>query len=63
MDDNSEIVIEKLEQYRDLTETYFYAVAAIGNFELRMLYLQKFWDAFFQITILVHSQASISPSV
>lgn len=62
LDDNNEIAIGKFEQYEDFVGKYTYAVVAMGNPELRLSYLQKLEEACFQIAILVHPKAYISPS-
>lgn len=62
LDDNSEIAIDKLENYEMYSQEYSYAIVAIGNADIRLEYIQKLEEALFKIAILVSLMAYVAPS-
>lgn len=62
LDDNSELAIGKLEDYKKYTNKYSYGFVALGNNEHRMSLILKLVKAGFQVPTLLHPTAFISPS-
>lgn len=62
LDDNSELAIGKLSELERYGDTYECGFAAIGNNSFRKKCLEELKKAGFQIPILVHPTAYISPS-
>jgi len=62
LDDNNPAAIGKTDDYKKLINEYKYAVVAMGNSELRLELLKKLEDAGFEIPVLIHSRAYVSPS-
>ncbi|WP_303322494.1 hypothetical protein [Cloacibacillus evryensis] len=62
LDDKSGLAIGRLEDCEKYAADYSCAIAAIGNSELRMSWLEKLSETFLQIAILASPQAYVSPS-
>jgi acetyltransferase-like isoleucine patch superfamily enzyme len=62
LDDNSPFAIGKLEDYECFVQEYGCAFVAIGNPQLRMLWLDKLKRAGFELPVLIHPRACVSPS-
>lgn len=62
LEDNNPEAIGKLLDYRSLRQAYACAFVAMGNPKLRMQWLNHLKAAGFELAILVHPQAYISPS-
>ena len=63
LDDNSELAIDKLANYKQYARKYSYAVVAIGNADIRLEYIRKLEEALFEVAVLVSPMAYIAPSV
>lgn len=62
LDDHSETAIGKLEDYRQLRSKFDCAFVAMGNPGLRMHWLQALEEAGYQLPVLIHPKAYVSPS-
>lgn len=62
LDDNSQISIGICSDYKKFVSKYKYAFVAIGNPEVRDKWLKKLVDTGYEIPIIIHPTAYISPS-
>ena len=62
LDDHNPLAIGPLDAYHSFAQSYDSAVVAIGNPTLRLQWLEKLAHAGFQIPILIHPKAYVSPS-
>ena len=62
LDDNSPVAIGRLADYKDFFRSYDSAFVAIGNPSLRVQWLDKLKQAGFELPVLVHPKAYVSPS-
>lgn len=62
LDDNNYIALGKIEDYTRFINKYRYAIVAIGNPDLRDAWLNKLVDAGYEIPVLIHKKAYVSPS-
>ncbi|MBS4025551.1 MAG: hypothetical protein KGZ96_07730 [Clostridia bacterium] len=62
LDDNSEIAIGLCKEFKKYINDYKYAFPAFGNNELRMKWLQDLTNAGFELPVLIHPTAYVSPS-
>lgn len=61
LDDNSEVAIGKLDDCRKFVGEYE-AIVAIGNNDVRLVWIEKLQEVGFIIPILISPQAYVSPS-
>ena len=62
LDDNNPIAIGKLQDYEKYASEYDAAIIAIGNAVLRLDLLEKLEQCGYQIPVLIHPTAYVSPS-
>ena len=62
LDDNNPIAVGKLNDYPRFKEIYEYAVAAIGNADMRLNLISDLKNTGYKVTPLVHEKAYVSPS-
>lgn len=62
LDDNKEIAVGKLDEYKKFVEEYSFAFPAIGNAELRMKWIDTLEEAGFCVPVLVSPSAYVSCS-
>lgn len=62
LDDQNPAAIGKLAAYRDLLQEYLCAFVAMGNPKLRIQWLNHLKAAGFELAVLVHPKAYISPT-
>jgi len=62
LDDNSSVAIGKLMDYQRFVQVYSCAFVAMGNPTLRMQWLNALEEAGYELPILVHPKAYVSPS-
>lgn len=62
LDDNNRIAVGKLTDYRSLQQEYGCAFVAMGNPDLRMQWLSRLESAGFELAVLVHPKAYVSPT-
>ena len=62
LDDENPIAVGKMAEYVDLRGTYSCAFVAMGNPELRKQWLEKLEQAGYELPVLVHPSAYVSPS-
>ena len=62
LDDNSENAIGKISDYENFANNYTFAIVAMGNADLRLLYIQELKKAGFRIASLVSPRADVSSS-
>ena len=62
LDDNSPIAIGRLTDFQDFAENYDSAFVAMGNPGLRMQWLDKLEQAGYDLPVLIHPKAYVSPS-
>ena len=62
LDDNNPAAIGKLADYQNLRQEYTYAFVAMGNPRLRMQWLENLEAAGYELPVLVHPKAYISPT-
>lgn len=62
LDDNSPLAVGRLSDYEALSGKYDSAIVAIGNPDLRLSWIQRLQEAGYQVAILVHPSAHVSPS-
>ncbi|HNX15294.1 MAG TPA: PglB [Oscillospiraceae bacterium] len=61
LDDNNEMAIGKLSDYKRLAVDYQYAFVAIGNSKIRMELIEQL-GPLYEIPILIHPKTYISPT-
>lgn len=62
LDDINPLAVGKLADYAFWQGKYSYAAVAIGNPQLRMQWLDKLERAGFELPVLIHPKAYVSPS-
>lgn len=62
LDDKSPIALGNLADYESLRQEYSCAFVAMGNPNLRMQWLDKLEQAEYELPVLVHPRAYVSPS-
>lgn len=62
LDDRSPAALGKLADYEGFRQAYSCAFVAMGNPMLRMQWLEKLEQAGFELPVLVHPRAYVSPS-
>ena len=62
LDDNSPLAIGKLNEYEKYSDLFDVAIVAIGIGALRIEWLEKLEKAGFEIPVLIHPTAYVSPS-
>lgn len=62
LDDNSPIAIGKINEYELYRSEYSCAVVAIGNSELRLDMIEKLSECGYEVPVLIHEKAYVSPS-
>ena len=62
LDDNSPIALGKLADYESFLPEYGSAFVAMGNPELRLLWMDKLERAGFDLPVLIHPKAVVMPS-
>ncbi len=62
LDDNNPIAVGKLNEYTHFINKYDSAVVAIGDACLRLKYIEQLEMAGFEIPVLIHEKAYVSPS-
>lgn len=62
LDDNSPLALGNLADYEMLQQEYSCAFVAMGNPQLRMQWLDRLEQAGFELPVLIHPKAYISPS-
>ncbi len=62
LDDNSDVAIGKLDDYKELFGRYRDAVVAVGNSEIRLAWLDKLEQAGYRLPTVVSDRAFVSPS-
>lgn len=62
LDDNSPLALGNLADYEMLRQEYSCAFVAMGNPQLRMQWLDKLEQAGYELPVLVHPKAYVSPS-
>lgn len=62
LDDNSPLAIGRLADYERFAQSYGSAFVAMGNPQLRIQWLNKLDTAGFELPVLIHSKAYVSPS-
>jgi UDP-N-acetylbacillosamine N-acetyltransferase len=62
LDDQSEVAIGKCKDYKQFAHHYAYAFIAIGTNVLRMNWAEELIEAGFQLPVLIHPTAYVSPS-
>jgi acetyltransferase-like isoleucine patch superfamily enzyme len=62
LDDNNPAALGKLCEYEKFRQEYSCAVAAIGNFEMRMQLIGRLTETGFEVPVLIHKRAYVSPS-
>lgn len=62
LDDNSPQAIGKLNEYEKFKDNYTDAVVAIGDAVLRINFIDKLEKSGFEIPVLIHPKAYVSPS-
>ena len=62
LDDNSPTARGKLADYEKFRGTYACAFVAMGNPEIRLRWLEKLAEAGYEMPVLVHPRAHVSPS-
>lgn len=62
LDDNSPVAVGKLADYQSFALEYGCAFVAMGNPVLRMLWLDKLEQAGYELPVLIHPKAYVSPS-
>ncbi|WP_078378663.1 PglD-related sugar-binding protein [Sutcliffiella halmapala] len=61
LDDNSELAIGKCQDFNNYLQDYSYAFVAFGNNEQRMKWALQLIQAGFQLPVLIHPVAYVSP--
>lgn len=62
LDDNSPAALGRLDQYAGYRGTFSCAFVAMGNPDIRMKWLERLEDAGFELPVLIHPMAWVSPS-
>lgn len=62
LDDGNPVALGKLEAYSDFSREYSCAFVAIGNPYVRRLWLDRLEQAGFELPVLIHPKAWVSPS-
>lgn len=62
LDDGNPAALGKLEAYSDFIREYSCAFVAIGNPSVRRLWLDRLEQAGFELPVLIHPKAWVSPS-
>ena len=62
LDDNRPLAIGKLTDYQGFLQDYDSAFVAMGNPQLRMQWLQKLEQVGYELPVLIHPRAYVSPS-
>lgn len=62
LDDNSPLAVGKLAEFEHFLQNYDSAFVAMGNPQLRMQWLNKLEQAGYEIPVLIHPKAYVSPS-
>ena len=62
LDDNNENALGKINDYEQYRSEFQYAFVAMGNPELRMRWMDKLKAAGFDLPVLIHPKAYVSPS-
>lgn len=62
LDDNNPVAVGKLNEYEKFVHDYDSAVVAVGNSVLRLEMLDKLEQVGFEIPVLIHKSAYVSPS-
>ena len=62
LDDNSPMALGKLANYATFCNTYSHAFVAMGNPGLRLQWMEKLVNAGFELPVLIHPKAYVSPS-
>ena len=62
LDDRNGIAVGKMEDYRRFAAAYSCAFVAMGNPELRLGWLEKLEAAGYELAVLIHPMAWVSPS-
>lgn len=62
LDDNSPIALGKLADFQDFSKEYGCAFVAMGNPGLRRQWLDKLEGAGYELPVLIHPKAYVSPS-
>lgn len=62
LDDNNPIAVGKLSDFDKYSSEYGSAVVAIGNAEMRLKLIGQLIDAGYDVLVLIHPQAYVSPS-
>ena len=63
LDDNNPIAVGGLNDFDKLADEYNSAVVAIGNAEMRLELISKLTAAGYELPVLIHAKAYVSPSV
>ncbi len=61
LDDNSELAIGIFEEYKKFVDKYKYAFVALGNPELRSMWLKEL-SKIYSVPTIIHPTAYVSPS-
>lgn len=62
LDDNNPAAIGKLSEYECLLKEYSNAFVAIGNPQIRKMWLDKLEQSGFELPVLIHPRGYVSPS-
>lgn len=62
LDDSNPIAIGKLEIFGEFLKEYRSAFVAIGNPEVRLAWIEKLEQAGYELPVLIHPRAYVSPS-
>ncbi len=62
LDDSNKIAIGNLDDYGNFAEDYRYAVVAIGNPDIRLLWIRRLEEAGFLLAVIASPEAHIAPS-
>lgn len=62
LDDNSPIALGKMQDFEAYAEVYHCAVVAMGNPQIRKTWLDRLEQAGFELPVLIHPKAYVSPS-
>ena len=62
LDDNNEYALGKMNDFEMYRSEFDYAFVALGNPQLRIQWLEKLETAGFELAVLVHPKAHVSPS-
>ena len=62
LDDNKPIAVGGINEYNSFTDRYASAVVAIDNAEMRLELISKLTAAGYELPVLIHKKAYVSPS-